>query len=258
MAGSKSQSGQSVGAAPSVDHQLNTTIQVLSECGKPKERISQILGVNQSVVDAALHQDRYAIAAKYLSKKKMPLRDIAAAINMSEARVHGAVYDGTSHAALGGRVLGSALQARLDALLDEDSEMCCPVTLMLFRDPVIASDGFMYEADSVKQLIRTHQNSPITREPLKKEYFQAKQKKSEVLAFREKRAVELLQFFSDASASDMRIACVALDRVVEYLEVMNPAQHAALARKTADFWHRTSKPLPSCLRAYVGVNATHS
>merc|ERR1711971_1261846 len=219
---------------------------------------SQILGINAAAVDSALMQDRYAIAARLLAKKKQSFQNIAQILNMSEARVHGAISnDGSGQVALAGRVLGNSLQRQLDELCDEDSEMCCPVTLMLFRDPVIASDGFMYEADSAKQLIRTHQNRPITREPLKKEYFQAKQKKSEVLAFREKRAGELLEFFSDASASDMRIACVALDRVVEYLEVMNPAQHAALTRKTSDFWHRTGKPLPNSLRAYVGVNATH-
>merc|ERR1719393_553661 len=103
---------------------------------------------------------------------------------MNEARVHGAIYgDGSGNVALAGRVLGNSLQKRLDELCDEDSEMCCPVTLMLFRDPVIASDGFMYEAESVKQLIRSHLKSPITREPLQKEYYPAKQKKSEVITF---------------------------------------------------------------------------
>merc|ERR550537_1619794 len=140
-------------------------------------------------------QDRFAIAARFLAKKKMPFDAIAEALKMSEARVHGAVSGkGTVQSALAGRLLGNSLQTRLDELCDEDSELCCPVTLMLFRNPVIASDGFMYEEDSVKQLIRNHQVSPITRENLKKEYFPAKQKKSEVLAFREKRAQALIQY----------------------------------------------------------------
>merc|ERR1712118_559969 len=100
----------------------------------------------------------------------------------------------------------------------------------------MGSDGFMYEADSVKQLIRNHQVSPITREPLKKEYFQAKQKKSEVTAFREKRAQALLQFAADAMPSDPRMAATALDRVMEYLEVLKAAQQPALARQACALW----------------------
>merc|ERR1712232_1313052 len=133
---------------------------------------------------------------------------------MSEARVHGVIYgEGSGKTTLAGRLLGNSLQTRLDTLCDEDSENCCPITLMLFREPVIASDGFMYEADSVKQLIRNHQVSPITRENLKKEYYQAKEKKSEVLAFREKRAQALLQFSEETWSSEPRMACMALDRV---------------------------------------------
>merc|ERR1712176_655060 len=207
------------------------TIQVLSECGKPKAEISQMLGINEAAVDAALSQDRYAIAAKFLAKKKISFQTITQILNMSEARVHGAIYnEGSGNVALAGRVLGNSLQKRLDELCDEDSEMCCPITLMLFREPVIASDGFMYEADSVKQLIRNHQVSPITREALKKEYFQAKQKKSEVLAFREKRTEDLLKFADDTISSESRMAGLALDRVMEYFDVLKPVQHPALAR----------------------------
>merc|ERR1719379_3137737 len=161
---------------------------------------------------------------------------------MSEARVHGAVsLTGAVQSALAGRLLGNSLQTRLDELCDEDSELCCPVTLMLFKDPVIASDGFMYEADSVKQLIRNHHVSPCTREQLKKEYFPAKQKKSEVTTFREKRTKDLLQFAKDASPSDMRMAAMALDRVMEY---------PALARETCALWEKTGRPLPAELRPF--------
>merc|ERR1712187_651766 len=171
---------------------------------------------------------------------------------MSEARVHGAVQGQGEgdHSALAGRVLGNSLQQRLDELCDEDSEMCCPVTLMLFRDPVIASDGFMYEADSVKQLIRNHQVSPITREHLKKEYYPAKQKKSEVLAFREKRAKDLLQFAAETMSREPRMTCTALDRVLEYLEALRAGQHPGLAKQAAILWEKTSRPLPDELRPY--------
>merc|ERR1712187_542358 len=176
---------------------------------------------------------------------------------MSEARVHGAVQGQGEgdHSALAGRLLGNSLQQRLDELCDEDSEMCCPVTLMLFRDPVIASDGFMYEADSVKQLIRNHQLSPITREHLKKEYYPAKQKKSEVLAFREKRTQDLLQFAEGTLSSEPRMTCTALDRVLEYLEALRVVQHPALAKHAALLWEKTRRPLPDELRPYGGNRA---
>merc|ERR1712093_776221 len=107
----------------------------------------------------------------------MSFPNVAQALNMSDARVHGAICgDGPDQSVLAGRLLGNVLQTRLDELCDENAEMCCPVTLMLFRNPVIASDGFMYEEDSVKQLIRNRQVSPMTREPLGSEYFQARQK----------------------------------------------------------------------------------
>merc|ERR1719343_858317 len=250
--GSQPMAGQVAHSTTDVDQPLHTTIQVLSECGKPKAEISQMLGINEAAVDAALSQDRYAIAAKFLAKKKISFQTITQILNMSEARVHGAIYnEGPGKVALAGRVLGNSLQKRLDELCDEDSEMCCPVTLMLFRDPVIASDGFMYEADSVKQLIRTHQNSPITRENLKKEYYQAKQKKSEVLAFREKRAQALLQFSEETLSSEPRMTCMAMDRVVEYLEALGASQHPALAKQAAVLWEKTGRPLPDELLLYL-------
>merc|ERR1712137_219709 len=140
---------------------------------------------------------------------------------MSEARVHGVIYgEGSGKPTLAGRLLGNSLQTRLDTLCDENSEDCCPITLTLFKEPVIASDGFMYEADSVKQLIRNKQVSPITRESLKKEYFPAKQKKSEVITFREKRAQALIQYAEETVSIEPRMTCMALDRVLEYLEVL--------------------------------------
>merc|ERR1712050_645638 len=156
--------------------------------------------------------------------------------------------------ALAGRILGNSLQSRLDDLCDEDSEMCCPVTLTLFQEPVIASEGFMYEASSVKQLIRNHQVSPITREPLQKEYYPAKQKRSEATAFREKRAEALLQFAEDALPTEPRMTGIALDRVIEYLEVLKAVQYPSLARKAAALWEKTGRPLPSALRPFLGVH----
>lgn len=242
----------------SADLQQHTTIHVLSECGRLPAEIAELLGISQPEVEAALHQDRWAIAARFLKKRrKISFEKVAEALNMSEARVHSAVQaeHGQAHAGqLAGRLLGSSLQTRLDELSEEDSEMCCPITLMLFREPVIASDGFIYEADSMKALVKNRQVSPITREVLKGEYYPARQKKSEVMGFRETRAEALLQFASDAMDSDPRMTGTALDRVMEYLEVLTHAQVPALARKTTAIWEQTGRPLPDQLRPFVGLS----
>merc|ERR1712014_137240 len=41
----------------------------------------------------------------------------------------------TGQAAMVGRVLDSSLQRSLDELLEEDPDLCCPVSLMLFVEP---------------------------------------------------------------------------------------------------------------------------
>merc|ERR1712151_3229 len=75
---------------------------------------------------------------------------------------------------------GSSLQQKLDELIDEDPDLCCPVSLMLFAEPVIASDGFIYEKASLTTLLANRQVSPMTRETLKLEYRPAQRKKSKL------------------------------------------------------------------------------
>jgi len=55
------------------------------------------------------------------------------------------------------------MQTELDDLLVEDPDLVCPVTLMLLLDPVIASDGCVYERMAVAELSRAQGVSPITR-----------------------------------------------------------------------------------------------
>jgi len=252
--GSKSTAALASGAEACTDSLLQTTIQVLSECGLNPAQICETVGVSQATVEAALSQDRYAVAARCLAKKKIPFHKIAELLHMSDARVHSAVNgDGIGHA-VGGRLLGNALQLQLDDLCDENTADCCPVTLVLFVDPVIASDGFMYESESCKQLIRNHMPSPITREPLKKEIIHAKQKKSEVMTFREQRSEALLKFAKDAMPSEPQLATTALERVVEYLGVLKAANYPTIARATAALWEQTDLPLPDMLRPHLGMS----
>merc|ERR1711933_132797 len=84
--------------------------------------------------------------------------------------------------AAAGRLLGNSWQRRLDEVLDEDSEVCCPVSLLVFVHPVIASDGFLYERESLKRLLEERMVSPMTRTPFEQQFFPAKQKRSEAMA----------------------------------------------------------------------------
>jgi len=241
------------GTASAVD-ELSEAAQVLSECGCPEDEICQLLGVDAARVRSALAHDRYASAAATLAKQKVPLTTIADKLHMSEARVHSAVQAGRSvgnREVMLGRVLGSSHQQRLDELSNEDAELCCPVSLMLFRDPVVASDGFMYESDSIKAIIRNHQASPMTRERLGDNYFPARQKKSDVTAFREKRSDELLRFAEEVLEIHPQMAATALERVQEYLGVLKFSQVPGLAKRAAEVWEKTGRGLPQELQPYL-------
>jgi hypothetical protein len=170
---------------------------------------------------------------------------IAPLLSMDEAEV--AAILAQDSGASQGRVLGSAMQNRLDDLLDEDSDFCCPVSLMLFVDPVIASDGFMYEKASIEGLLRNRMVSPMTREPLKKEFIPARQRKSATLEFRQARSKELLQFVEEAAAAQPQMATAALERASDYLEVLKPSQVPELATKAAELWRKLGKPVPTVL-----------
>jgi serine/threonine protein kinase len=52
-----------------------------------------------------------------------------------------------------------------------DDILRCPITMELFRDPVLAKDGHTYERQAIEQWIRTNGTSPITREPLSIEHL---------------------------------------------------------------------------------------
>lgn len=49
---------------------------------------------------------------------------------------------------------------------DNGDDLICPITLQVFRDPVIAADGHVYEREAITQWIREHGTSPLTRQPL--------------------------------------------------------------------------------------------
>merc|ERR1712050_452577 len=113
-----------------------------------------------------------------------------------------------------GKVLGSSLQQKLDGLLDEDPDLCCPVSLMT--------------------LLRNRQASPMTREVLKPEHRAAQQKKLEAEDFRQKRSRALLQFAREAAPKHPEMSATALDRASDYLKTLRTDQSQALAREAAE------------------------
>jgi hypothetical protein len=151
----------------------------------------------------------------------------------------------TSQALMPGRVLGNTLQQRLDKLTLEDPELCCPVSLMPFKNPVMASDGFTYEESSLKQLLANGQSSPMTRELLKKEYRLAEDKKAEVTIFKEKRSQELLDFAAQAITEHPGLALSAAERVTEYLEVLSTEKVPILKTKAAQIYQQLGRSVPA-------------
>jgi len=133
-----------------------------------------------------------------------------------------------------GKVLGSSFQRKLDDLLDEDPDLCCPVSLMVFAEPVIASDGFIYERSSLMTLLRNRQGSPMTREALKPEHRPAQQKKLEADDFRQQRCRALLQFAREAAPRQPEMSATALERAHDYLKNLRTDQSQALALEAAE------------------------
>jgi len=217
---------------------------VLNESGVDDDEICELLGIDANALESALAHDRFANAARVLFKRKVPLATIADKLNMAEARVHTAVQAHAAHAEVAGRTLGNSNQMRLDELLVEDPDLCCPISLCLFRDPVIASDGYMYECDSIKTIVRNRQPSPMTREALTEVYFPSRTSKSQAIAYREKRSAELLKFAEEVLAESPSMANSALDRIVEYVEVLKASQVPAIANKAKELFQKLGRPPP--------------
>ena len=49
---------------------------------------------------------------------------------------------------------------------DDDDSLICPITQELFRDPVLAEDGRLYERAAITRWINEHGTSPFTRQVL--------------------------------------------------------------------------------------------
>jgi hemoglobin len=178
-------------------------------------------------------------AAMLLAEKGIAKADIAKMLGIDEREL--AALNPVHH----GRALGSTAQEKLDELLDEDPDFCCPVMLVLYEDPVIASDGFIYERSAVETLIKSNRPSPMTREALGKNVFPARQKKKDALAYRETMVKDLSDFAD--TCGDAALAEQALERATDYLIYLKPKKYAADAHKIVQLWQKYGKPVPDGL-----------
>merc|ERR1719160_1834 len=156
-----------------------------------------------------------------------------------------AVNTAINGAAYVGRALGSNWQEKLDELLTEDSDLCCPVSLVLLSDPVVASDGFMYEKASLEQILRANGVSPMTRETLKEQFFHAVERKKKALEFREVRSKELLSFADEAiAAGQPQMAVEAVERVVDYINGLAAGSCMSIETKVRETYSKLGRPVP--------------
>ena len=147
----------------------------------------------------------------------------------------------------GGRVLGSPRQARLDVLLTEDTDLSCPITLLLFQQPVVASDGGIYERAAVVKLMQLGGLSPITHRKLSPEFSPAEDVKMRATAFMSARALELLDFAQEAHKADAYVMAVqAAERAKEYVAALdNEDRDPALVRKLRETWRALGRSPPA-------------
>ena len=62
----------------------------------------------------------------------------------------------------------------------EPAELCCPITLLLVTDPVIASDGVVYERSAISVVLQMGKLSPMTLESLSPDLVPAAKQRAKV------------------------------------------------------------------------------
>jgi len=145
-----------------------------------------------------------------------------------------------------GRIPGDPLQVELDDLLVEDSELVCPITLMLLLDPVIASDGYIYERMAVAELSRAQGVSPITRVPLTAQVVNACDHVIKVKAFMKTRCADLICFIGKAKKLERPLmALTAIDRLIDYIAALTPHSEPHLAKQCIDLCLELGEPVPT-------------
>jgi len=158
----------------------------------------------------------------------------------------GTSSSGSASGQQAGRALGDPLQAELDSLLLEDPELVCPITLTLLLDPVIASDGCVYERAAVAELARVQGVSPITHAALTGQVLEASEQRAKLRSFMKTRTEELLGFAARAQKQGRAVmALTACDRVKDYLAALAPEAEPDLTRRFVELCGELGRVVPS-------------
>jgi len=59
-----------------------------------------------------------------------------------------------------------AFTGQVKQLLKDPQELCCPISMHLMEDPVIAADGHTYERSFILKSFEVKNESPLTNAPL--------------------------------------------------------------------------------------------
>ena len=181
------------------------------------------------LIDGALPM---ATGAKALAEKGIAVEQIALMLRVDADAVRATLFgDALAAAEAGGgdargKHIGHPMQLRLDELLEEDVTLCCPISLVLFVNPVRAPDGFTYERAAAEELARDGDGrfvSPMTGDEVAATFEPAADAKRRAHAFRVARCGELLAFVAEVAAEFPNMAVEAVARVTEHLATLPPA-----------------------------------
>lgn len=94
-----------------------------------------------------------------------------------------------------------------------DDELICPITQEIFRDPVRAADGFVYERDAITRWIFQKGTSPFTRKPLKIDELRPEEKIRRLARRRRHSTVSYDARDDTVSLPPLRVVPIANNRI---------------------------------------------
>lgn len=209
--------------------------------GQSAEQIAAMMSLDLGAVQATLAPapaaggvaplpPGLADAARTMAQRGIRAEQIAEMLKVDAAAVKATLEAPSADVADGKiKILGDPMQQRLDALLEEDPELCCPVTLVLLVDPVTAADQHVYERSAAEALTGADGRfvSPMTRESLPPSNKPNEPVRERTLAFRRERLAAMLAYAEEAAAVQPELAMGVVDRTSEYLTAL-PAEAVAM------------------------------
>ena len=116
----------------------------------------------------------------------------------------------------GSEVVKDSYFPEVQELLRDPVELCCPISLELMEDPVIAPDGHTYERSFIKCSLEGKRESPMTKEPIHDlVFFPNRDKKSAIVIYREAVVQSVLS---------MKQKLLSTSRIDEALKLLDKAE----------------------------------